>query len=422
MRFREFLIEYDRNKTAEMVGNKLILALGSDHSVHIPRPIIAARQNVRRHGAKINDIMPPEAQATLTDQILATIEDQDTTPNKAYTPWLARMYAKGGLSLEDINRNQLLGLYDLAKKRRMLKPEHKDINSFKTYKQFEDAMVTYDLEAIENTLDKEEEKGRAKKVYDDENVTIIVPEDEAAACRYGRGTRWCTAATRGQNFFNHYNRQGRMYILLPKNPIREGEKYQLHFQSNQYMDEDDDPVNMYNLLTKRFPNLIDFFLEQEETELKNDLRFTDPNVIQNLLGKMREVGLEWIDEQIVDVEHNDYEYYAEMAKRHGDEDGDIDWEAVHKAGDDYLQWNEYLNDKIDDFSSIFNVDEKDIAEYVANPPDDDGYTIRDIPLIVEEISLEQNGRLRRNTMYDAFFKHLKEIGFIRDWLETSPYR
>ena len=421
MRFREFLIEYSRAKTAEMFGNKLLQSLVADSNV--PYQLVLAQKLLSLIAKEQWAAENPEKIKMWIDTILSVIESHDPTPNNAYTPWLARMYSKGGLKIEDLNRNQLLSLYDIAKSRRMLKPEHKDINSFKTYKQFEDAMVTYDLEAIENTLDKEEEKGQATKVYDDENVTVIVPEDEAAACRYGRGTRWCTAATRGENYFNTYNRQGRMYILLPKNPIRAGEKYQLHFQSNQYMDEDDDPVNVYNLLTTRFPNLVNFFLEKEETELKSNLRFTDPNVIQNVLDKMKEVGLEWIDEQVSNAESDDYDYYEEMAKRHGDEDGDIDWEAVHDAEENYLDWNYYLKDKINDFSSIFDVTEKDIAEYVADEMfNADSFTIRDIPSIVQDVALAKYGKLRNNTMHDAFFQHLKEIGFIRDWLETSPYR
>ena len=308
MRFREFLIEYSRAKTAEMVGNKLILALGSDYSIRLPNPVHTARNIIKslrfqqrhRQGAKtvqdaisaaINDVMTPEEQATLTDQILAAIEDNDPTPNKAYTPWLARMYAKGDLSIEDMNRSDLLRLFDIAKKRRLIKPEHNDINSFKTYKDFEDTMDQYNLDDIESDP---EDKGQAKKVYEDSNVTVIIPEDEAAACRYGRGTRWCTAATRGQNYFTHYNSQGPMYILIPKHPEHEGEKYQLHFPSGQYMDENDNPETLSHIF-KRFPNLLEFFLAIPESNLKDQIAFADIGELQYLIDQVKDFGYRWID-------------------------------------------------------------------------------------------------------------------------------
>ena len=293
-----------------MVGKKLILALAYDRSWDLPRPVFAARDNVKRLRLQmpftgrladpippelLNDMMTPEEQATLTDQILATIEDKDPTPNKAYTPWLARIYAKGGgLSIEDMNRNDLLRLFDVAKKRRLIKPEHNDINRFQWYTDFEDTMesVYKNLQDIEA---EPEDKGKAKKVYEDGNVTVIIPEDEAAACRYGRGTRWCTAATKGTNLFDMYNNDGPLYILIPKHPEHEGEKYQFHFSSNQYMDENDKQVDLTYILKKRFPNLLEFFLAIPESGLKDKIAYADIGELQYLIDQVKEFGYRYLD-------------------------------------------------------------------------------------------------------------------------------
>ncbi len=163
------------------------------------------------------------------------------------------MFANGDGKIEDLNRNNWLGLYDLAKKRRMLAPEHRDINRFKTYKQFEDTMVAnYDPDKIQPQEDLKD--GAADKVFEDENVLVVVPEDEAAACKYGQGTRWCTAATRGRNYFADYDTDGPLFIIIPKKPKHPGEKYQLHPASDQYMDENDDPINLMHVFN-RFPSL-----------------------------------------------------------------------------------------------------------------------------------------------------------------------
>jgi len=292
---RDILIEYSRAKTAEMVGDKILQALANDTPQWGPPRLVQIQKTVFEEPWQRQR---PEVLQSWINEVLVAIEDADPTPNKVYTPWLARMYAKGDTKLEDLNRQDVLRIYDLGKKRRMIKPEHSDINRFKTYREFETMMFdNYEFDDIENIAKKEEEKGKAKKVYEDDTVTVIVPEDTAAACRYGRGTRWCTAAVRGQNYFDQYNRQGNLYILIPKTPTHEGEKYQLHFPSDQFMDENDHEVYLPDLLSKRFSELIPFF-KQHEPKINNLLYFADVETITDIVGQIRELTLARADEMV----------------------------------------------------------------------------------------------------------------------------
>jgi hypothetical protein len=338
----EFLVEYNRQITVNKVGPKLLPALIRDRSISFNTPEIEQIIDIAKDLAR-NNTQPSQAGINaITNAVLAEIESRDPTQNKIYTPWLATVYSKGGLNLEDINRNNLLTIFDIGKRRRMIKPEHADINRFKTYGDFEDVLIRdYDLDAIEGgKKKKEEEKGKAKKVYEDGNVLVVVPEDEAAACRYGRGTRWCTAATQGDNYFAQYNRQGPLYILIPKNPKHEGEKYQLHFPSSQFMDEDDSEVEIVDLLTERFPGLLEFFKENEP-ELKDMILFADDSVLQPLLDKIAELAEEHLWEILSDWESND-DYYFKYLRDEGyeDENGDIDWDRVVKGRDTYENYND----------------------------------------------------------------------------------
>ena len=79
----------------------------------------------------------------------------------------------------------------------------------------------------------------AEKVYEDNEWLIIVPKTREAAIYYGKGTKWCTASTRGYNYFERYNNEGRLYININKNT---GDKYQFHFESNSFMDAEDKPI------------------------------------------------------------------------------------------------------------------------------------------------------------------------------------
>ena len=97
------------------------------------------------------------------------------------------------------------------------------------------------------------------KYYEDEDVLVIIPLTENASCKYGKGTRWCTAAKK-ENMFDEYTKidpetgeKQRLYILIPKNPKHPGEKYQVHFESKSYMNEKDENVSIR--IFERFPKL-----------------------------------------------------------------------------------------------------------------------------------------------------------------------
>jgi hypothetical protein len=52
--------------------------------------------------------------------------------------------------------------------------------------------------------------------------------------------------------FKNYQKQGPLYILLPQKPDEAGEKYQLQFGSNQFMNARDEPVKLSYIFSK-FP-------------------------------------------------------------------------------------------------------------------------------------------------------------------------
>lgn len=88
-------------------------------------------------------------------------------------------------------------------------------------------------------------KAGAEKVYEDERWLVVIPHTEEAACLYGAHTQWCTAA-REHNYFKQYDKQGSLYINIDKQNNR---KYQFHFESQQFMDETDKPIERDILAT-----------------------------------------------------------------------------------------------------------------------------------------------------------------------------
>lgn len=402
MRYNQFkttLLEYRRDKTAATFGDKLLNRIGTSSSNSLPdflytvHTLIALIKHPEKfsHWGTSSKTVPllgkyisvSIANATeilnkykpaIIDATLDAIESGDPTTNKLYTPWLTREFIKSNIrSLEDIGSRftPLLSDYERYKKQRAFPAEGKDIMRL-TATEFADIMGSYSPpeEEIKN-------RGQAKTVYDDANVRVIVPEDEAAACFYGQGTRWCTASTHGSNMFSHYNKQGRLYIILPKKPNYTGEKYQLHFPSGQFMDPQDDPHDLSHILGKRFPELKEFFIEHEPG-IKDMIEFADDETLSEfskLIGP-------WISDRAFDLagdwESNDDDYHrwqVEQAKERGyvDEEGDVDWDQVFND-DELNNYGDY-NDEVGDFyknvNKIYNLSPQEIKSY-ANELWEDG--------------------------------------------------
>ena len=260
MRARHFIVEYDRAKTWNVHAKGIIDAMFKDWSG------ISELGDLR---AYIKDLTSPpyhkavENPAVMAD-IMAMIEKGDPTKNKQYSQWLARMYSKNIIPLEDIQSKMFdaLNKYHTLKLRKKIKPEHADINQMKRPVDLLQAMADYE-DPEEQVVD----KGQAKEIYADSSIRVIVPKDEAAACYYGQGTRWCTAA-KSNNMFKHYHQSGDMYIVIPKNPKHAGEKYQLHLHSKQFMDEQDRPIDLYKFV-QEYPTIREVSVITKWAKYKN---------------------------------------------------------------------------------------------------------------------------------------------------------
>jgi hypothetical protein len=78
----------------------------------------------------------------------------------------------------------------------------------------------------------------AEGLYNGPLGLLAIPKTEKASCELGSGTRWCTASSEN-NMFQYYSKDDPLYIWRDKN----GEKYQFHWESMQFMDRRDRPIS-----------------------------------------------------------------------------------------------------------------------------------------------------------------------------------
>ena len=382
MRALEFLREYSRDITAKNLGPKLLQAAMADRNLQ------NGRQPTRWNEGDI-------------PMILQFIENKDPTTNKQYTQWLSRVYCKGGVRLEDLNRHNLLGVFDLGKRRRMIPQPLTDINRYPTYKAFEDMMDEIDVKAIEAPDEGALQKGVAETLLNTPEVRVVYPKDQAAACYYGQGTKWCTAATKGDNYFSQYNRQGPLYILLPKNPEYDGEKYQLHFPSQQFMDMNDDPFPLDLLLKNKFPSAAEFFLKQYP-EIYDYTAFASDEVLVPLLDRFKEICEEHLWDELANWETQDDSFHtwqAQEAQNRGyvDADGEVDWDRVYDDDKicDYTDYNDEARRALKDAQDAISLTPADIRD-IETTEDGDVQTIANLDYIIGDLVEQSLGESHMN--------------------------
>lgn len=159
----------------------------------------------------------------------------DPTPKKVYTSWILNQYATKVIRQEDSSRiNATLALFDKVKSRL----EVRDINKYKTLSELEDSIEPF----AEVKSNKEIKRGikseGADLVYEDKNMSIYKLKNKEAAQLYGSNTRWCTAGE-SNNMFDYYNNKGPLYVIMAGD-----RKYQIHADTQQFMDEKDAPVKL----------------------------------------------------------------------------------------------------------------------------------------------------------------------------------
>lgn len=329
MLIRDILLEYDRERARQALGDALWLA----RLAEVMRIQGHSQADIRREAEadqRFEQILQDRRlQETLANDVLEMIERADPSTNKQYTQWMARMFANGSEPwLEDVTSTlaDYVAKFHKLKTRKKLPPAENDINRYRSAKQLYLVMDRY-----EDPVDADGEQGSADKVYEDGDVTVVVPRDKAAACRYGRQTRWCTAATQGSNYFDQYNRQGPLYILIPKNPRHNKEKYQLHFPSGSFMNEDDDPTDIGRLLTDRFPGLLEFFMSNPDIaeQIREMVQFAPDELLQKLSDDIWHFVQDKVNDILADWEANDDSYHQFLRQEgYEDDEGNIDWDKV----------------------------------------------------------------------------------------------
>lgn len=165
--------------------------------------------------------------------IIDHFASHDPSRKKIYTQWMIKQYQKQNIRQEDAPRvGETLGNFEKYKGRL----DRKDINQYHHVADLDTALDPH----LGKAASKKEEKRQIKHegadlIHDEDGLSVHKLKTKEAACFYGSNTKWCTAG-KNNNYFDHYNKQGPLYVVSNSET---GRKWQLHFASGQYADEQD---------------------------------------------------------------------------------------------------------------------------------------------------------------------------------------
>ena len=117
-----------------------------------------------------------------------------------------------------------------------------DIENYQQQKDYEEAGAG--TEVLRGTVEEDPVSGRLELKLDD-GIGIIAIHNKGAACHWGRKTDWCTA-TDLDYFDQYYQPDDPLFYFVDKEwAATEGSsgRYQFHYGTQQFMDENDNPVH-----------------------------------------------------------------------------------------------------------------------------------------------------------------------------------
>jgi hypothetical protein len=172
----------------------------------------------------------------------------ETKKMGTYSKWLLKLFQDGKLLLEDLYKaTEYLTMFDKLKAQKVVTGAEADINRYGSlpdlFKQIKTIGGAGKASEDENYLLKDRYfiiQGEAEVFHEDERYLIVIPRSLKASQFYAHNTEWCT---RFPDKYKEYSEQGDLYIIIDKHKLNtddELRRMQFHFQSNQFMDMNDE--------------------------------------------------------------------------------------------------------------------------------------------------------------------------------------
>ena len=147
-----------------------------------------------------------------------------------YATWIGNLFVKGLIKPGDSwELKKALSIYDQNKQSLLPIEKYTSLDAL-----LGDTLKLAQVAKKETPAHKE----ALEKVYEDNEWVVYIPHTYRASRQIGQDTHWCTASS-NPSYYKSYTQDGDLYVNIRKT---DGAKFQIHFESSQAMDADDEPV------------------------------------------------------------------------------------------------------------------------------------------------------------------------------------
>lgn len=192
------------------------------------------------------DFLPGYEFQTYED-LFKIFESANPVPrNKSITEWLLKHLYKHNILIEDFDKiKNYISIFEKNKSK--LPEEKRNIFNYENYKRLYNTLKEYGIYGNAAGLTGKEinefiKSGDIENLGETENFKFYKILTVKGSCAIGKNTEWCTAkyaANDSRNMFSNYNKQSPLIVIVDKT---NGNRYQYHSKSKQFMDEDDNDV------------------------------------------------------------------------------------------------------------------------------------------------------------------------------------
>jgi len=135
----------------------------------------------------------------------------DPSGNNKYLDWLIKIFVNDD---DAVFKGEMVDFIKIFHKN-ISKFTKKDINQYKTWSEFYDAVKPIEEEIQKREADKKAEQG-AKKIYESTDWLFVRPMTYEASCKYGAGTKWCTTSKENPDYYLRYTKKDLLAYLIHK--------------------------------------------------------------------------------------------------------------------------------------------------------------------------------------------------------------
>ena len=260
----------------------------------IKKIILEGRVEDMREKYVDNEDLPPIRR--IREKLFNVLVKGDPSGNQKYLDWMIQQVIRG--EMLGVTPEYILNLVTQFHNK-VQRLDKKDLYQYGGFNELE--RTINNIKPSRSEIKKIEKEGSIK-LYEDDDCLVVVPTTKEGSCHYGSGTKWCTAAKRG-NQFENYNEDGVLFYIIQKKPPTNNINGLDFSKIAMYVRHD--IIHDYNGHINYFSHFAIEVYDATDTLLEGTLWSDHLELPENTMLKIQKVMLDYFNMKAEEMEEED---------------------------------------------------------------------------------------------------------------------